>query len=239
MRMSPNDTADAPVRRCILTGERAENSALIRLALGPDDHVAPDVFARAPGRGAWVTSSAAMISEAMASKRLIAALKRAYKSATIYVGDDLVQRIDDALCRALLDRLGLEARGGTLVTGAHRVETAARKGEAEMLLHASDAKPNGRSALDQAWRVGSDAEGSGKAGIILPLDRTALSVALGRENAVHIALTDSRATDRVSHLVFRLLQFRGCAVPADSPADSKILGSADDSRAHEDIVMKG
>lgn len=250
MRMSPNDTGNAPVRRCILTGERAENHALIRLALSPDDKVAPDVHARAPGRGAWVSCSGTLLAEAIANKRLIPALKRAYKCADVHISEDLVQRIDDALSRALLDRLGLEARGGTLLTGAHRVETAARSGAVVLLLHAGDAKDNGRNALDQAWRVGSEQEGSGQAGIILPLDRDALSVALGRDNVVHIALTDRRAADRVTAILSRLLQFRGHAVLADGPAPGQVqeeTASADrmpeenipDDRAQENIVMKG
>ncbi|MEM1133154.1 MAG: DUF448 domain-containing protein [Pseudomonadota bacterium] len=236
MRKLPNETAQAPVRRCILTGERAENSALIRLALGPDNQVAPDVHARAPGRGAWVTPSAVLIDEAVQGNRLVPALKRAYKVGAVDIGDNLVQRIDDALSRALLDRLGLEARGGSLLTGAQKVETAARSGEVVLLLHASDARDNGRASLDQAWRVGTGQEGSGKAGIILPLDRDALSVALGRENVVHIALTDDRAADRVRTIVFRLLQFRGMAIPAEG-TDSG--GDAPHGRKHEDIVMKG
>ncbi|MEO1044658.1 MAG: DUF448 domain-containing protein [Pseudomonadota bacterium] len=231
MRKLPNDTADTPVRRCILTGERAESRALIRLALGPDNHVAPDVHARAPGRGAWVTPSAALLRDAIRGRKLLPALKRAYKAGDVVISDDLVQHIDDALSRALLDRLGLEARAGTLLSGAQKVETAARSGAVCLLLHAGDARDNGRAALDQAWRVGSDREGSGQAGIILPLDRTALSVALGRENTVHLALTDSAAADRVTAILFRLLQFRGSAVPTD--------GDASGNRMHEDIVMKG
>ena len=38
-----------------------------------------------------------------------------------------------------LDRLGLEARAGTLLTGSEKIETAARRGEVHLLIHASDA----------------------------------------------------------------------------------------------------
>ena len=41
-------------RTCILTRRTAPREDLIRLALGPDGQVAPDVRARADGRGAWI-----------------------------------------------------------------------------------------------------------------------------------------------------------------------------------------
>ena len=44
------DPQHEPERRCIMTGERGPASGLIRLALGPDNLVLPDVRARAPGR---------------------------------------------------------------------------------------------------------------------------------------------------------------------------------------------
>ncbi len=52
-------------------------------------------------------------------------------------------------------------------------------------------------------------EGTGKAGASLPLDRTALSVALGRDNTVHLALTDRAAAGRVSTLLARLNHYLG------------------------------
>ena len=43
-----------PERTCVLTRRKATKDELIRLALSPDGEVAPDVRARAPGRGAWI-----------------------------------------------------------------------------------------------------------------------------------------------------------------------------------------
>ena len=56
MRIRTNDPLEAhvPERSCILTRRTAPREELIRLALGPDGQVAPDVRARAPGRGAWI-----------------------------------------------------------------------------------------------------------------------------------------------------------------------------------------
>jgi hypothetical protein len=99
-----------------------------------------------------------------------------------------------------------------LISGAEKVETAARMGNVALLLHAADAAGNGRRSLDQAWRVGSEAEGSSLQGLVLPFDRDQLSLALGRSNCVHIAIMDDRAAARIGLFLFRLLGFRGVDV---------------------------
>src|SRR3546814_4282928 len=64
------------------------------------------------------------------------------------------------------------------------------------LFHAADASVDGNRKLDSAWRVGSDAEGSDLRGLVLPIGRAILSLALGRENVVHGGLTDPDAARR-------------------------------------------
>ena len=75
-RKTPNENLDSPVRRCILTGERAEQRLLIRLALGPDGQVAPDIHGKVPGRGAWIGVPAEEIEAARAKGKLAGLLKR-------------------------------------------------------------------------------------------------------------------------------------------------------------------
>ena len=209
MRTPQNDTVGSPEakhdpeRRCVLSGERASRDGLIRLALAPDGQVLPDVRAKAPGRGAWIGVARPALEAAMAKGKLKGALARAYKSSDLIIADDLPQRIEDALARNALDRLGLEARASTVVTGSERIEEAARKGLLHLLYHAADASLDGNRKLDQAWRVGNDDEGSGRQGLVLSVDRTILSVALGRENVVHIGVTDARAAARVAAAIDR------------------------------------
>jgi predicted RNA-binding protein YlxR (DUF448 family) len=182
---------------------------LLRLAISPDGEVLPDVFAKAPGRGAWIGVSRAELETAIVKGKLKGALARAYKGAELTIPDDLPQRIEAALTRAVTDRLGLEMRAGKLMLGSDRIAEKARSGRVAWLGHASDASEDGARKLDQAWRVGEDAEGTGMAGTRLPLDRTALSVALGRDNVVHLALDDAAAAERFTALLERLLRFLG------------------------------
>ena len=205
MRDPRNDPLDAhvPERTCILTRRTAPREELIRLALGPNGQVAPDVRARAPGRGAWVGVGRKALDEANAKGKLKGALSRALKTGVLDVPADLSKRIEAALRQHALDRLGMEAKAGNLINGSDRVEQAARAGKVQLLIHAADAGEDGRRRLDQAWRVG----GGDQSGLVFPEDRTILSMALGRENVVHIALTDAGAARRVLHAIDRWLAF--------------------------------
>ncbi len=211
-------------RTCILTRRKGTRDELIRLALGPDGNVAADVRARAPGRGAWIGVGRAELDEANARGKLRAALQRAFKTNDVHVPADLGERIERALRQTVLDRMGMEARAGNLVTGFDRVETAARSGKVQLLIHARDAGDDGRRALDQAWRVG----GGGPEGVIFPEGRTILSLALGRENVVHVALTDPAAASRVRHALGRWRAFTGPTSGPEGGEPALRTGSAEE-----------
>jgi uncharacterized protein len=236
LRTKPNDhlaldelEPHAPQRTCVLTRRKGTRDELIRLALAPDGSVHPDVRARAPGRGAWIGVTRAELDEANAKGKLKGALERAFKTGSVTVPQDLGERTEAALRQAALDRLGMEARSGNLINGADRVENAARAGKVHLLIHAADAREDGRRSLDQAWRVG----GGGPQGVIFPEGRTMLSLALGRENVVHIALTDPAAASRVRHALARWRAFTG-PIRGPEGGDSALrTGSADEDLTKE------
>jgi hypothetical protein len=198
-----------PERKCILSGEHGGRNALIRLVLGPGGEVLPDVRAKAPGRGAWIGVGKAELVEAQAKGKLRGALARAFKTNDLTLPDNLAATIEQALERQALDRLGLEAKSGALLTGSEKINEAARAGAVALLLHAADAADDGVGKLDQALRVGREAVGSGLKGLVIPASRTILGQALGRENVVHIAIVDERAAKRVSGALSRWMEFTG------------------------------
>ena len=214
-----SDASEAPERRCILTGNHGSRDDLVRLAISPDGDVLPDALARAPGRGAWIGVSRAELETALAKGKLKGALARAFKGATLTIPADLPERIEIALRRAFTDRLGLEMKSGKLLTGSDRIAEHARGGMVTWLAHAADAGEDGSRKLDQAWRVGEEAEGSGMRGITLPLDRATLSVALGRDNVVHLALTDPAGAQRIAVPLQRLQRFLGQSAATDAIQD--------------------
>ena len=218
----PRGAGNGPERRCVLSGRIGGRDALVRLALSPEGAVLPDALAKAPGRGAWIGVDETELSEAVANGKLKAALSRAFKTGQLAVPDNLADLTGKALLRALLDRLGLEMRAGKLILGSDRIANEARLGKVAALYHAADASEDGARKLDQAWRVGMDAEGTGQAGVRLPLDRAALSVALGRDNVVHLALADHPSAERVAIPLRRLQSFLGgrtAAVTSGEPGD--------------------
>lgn len=234
--------ADIPVRSCILTRDRDSRAQLVRLALSPDGQVLPDVRAKAPGRGAWIGVTRAGLETAYAKNRLRGALSRAFKTGEFTLDPNLPALIAAALERNALDRLGLESRAGTLLTGTDKIETAARAGQLHALFHAADAGEDGMRKLAQAWRVGSDREGSDLKGLVLPVARPTLSLALGRENVVHIALTDRAAGKRVSEALDRWLHFIGpdislasCGSAPQDASAARFHGSPQAATTHEEL----
>ena len=231
MRARSNDQLEAhvPERTCILSRRTAPKEELIRLGLSPDGEVAPDVRARAPGRGAWIGVDRVELDQANAKGKLKAALQRALKTNDVKVPADLGERTQAALRQYTLDRLGMEARSGNLINGADRIENAARSGKVALLIHAADASEDGRRRLDQAWRVG----GGDPRGVIFPLPRTILSMALGRENVVHVALTDPAAASRVSHALGRWRAFTGPDRGLEGGEPALGTGSAEENLTKE------
>ena len=233
MRNPPNETAErlkhTPERTCVLTRRKATKDALIRLALGPDGTVAPDVRARAPGRGAWISVGRTKLDEAVANGKLKAALARAFKTGEVAIPPDLGERTEQALRQAALDRLGMEARAGNLLSGSERVEAAARSGKVHLLLHAADAGEDGRKRLDQAWRAG----GGGPQGVIFPEPRPILSIALGRENVVHVALNEPAAAARVMDALSRWRDFIAPDAGLEGGAPASRTGTAEEVEGTE------
>ena len=230
-RLSADSSDTGPERKCILSGRIDARDHLVRLAIAPEGAdgqclVLPDALARAPGRGAWIGVSRAEFETALAKGKLKGALARAFKGMSLAIPADLPQRIEAALLRAFTERLGLELRAGRLLLGSDRIAENARAGRVAWLAHAADAGIDGNRKLDQALRVGREQEGSGLAGTILPLDRAALSVALGRDNVVHLALTDRGAAQRLAAPLGRLLQYLGRA-EADAQAAAGAGAGAD------------
>jgi predicted RNA-binding protein YlxR (DUF448 family) len=164
MRSPQHEPANEPERRCIISGDRAPKGGLIRLALGPDGEVAPDVRARAPGRGAWIGVDRSAFEAALSKGKLKGALIRAFKTSAVNVPEDLAPEPKRRLNAQRWIGLAWKPAPVHLLP----VQTGSRmrheRDKVLLLLHASDAGEDGNRKLDQAWRVGSDLEGSGRQG---------------------------------------------------------------------------
>ncbi len=197
--------AEIPERRCILTQAHGPRASLIRLAVGPDEQVAADFNEKLAGRGAWIVADRAILETALAKGKLKGILARAFKSNSLRLPADLPDQIAAGLERRALDRLGLENRAGNLIWGHERVGEALLKGKIRLLMHAADAKSDGMGKLEARRRGASPDTVS----IVLPVGRDQLSMALGRENVVHAAISDAGSAARVIAALQRWAAFAG------------------------------
>ena len=155
--------------------------ALIRLVLGPEGTLVPDLAEKLPGRGVWVTADGELLEAAEKNKGLIKGASRSLKTGVKPRSDSeepLSAQIAGLLRKRLLDRLGLIKKAGELVTGFDKIGAALGKGvEPALLIEADDAGPDGRRKLQNRLPDGLQVAGF--------LSREELSEALGLENVVH------------------------------------------------------
>src|SRR3978361_1299006 len=121
-----------PLRRCIVTRERLPKERMIRFVVGPDRQIVPDLAARLPGRGIWLSASRDVLesSGAQEEKRLEGGrqhkqgdantrnLARAFARAArgpVSVPSDLFGLLQTALVRRIGESLGLARRAGQAV----------------------------------------------------------------------------------------------------------------------------
>ena len=179
-------------RRCIVTGETREEARLIRFVVGPDDTIVPDLAARLPGRGIWVTAERAALAKAPFAK----AAKRKVK-----VPEDLAGHVERLIVKRMQDDLGLAKRSGLLVSGFDSVMEAIDR--VAVLVEASDGAADGRRKLLGAARArGADPK------LIDALTAAEISVALGRENVIHAALKSGQLAERLVFEAGRLSALR-------------------------------
>ena len=75
--LEPETEAETgPLRRCIVTRERRAKEKMIRFVLGPDRTVVPDLAARLPGRGIWLSARGDVLETARAQGSLVRAFAK-------------------------------------------------------------------------------------------------------------------------------------------------------------------
>ena len=181
-------------RRSILSRRSKDRDCLLRFVRDPDGRVIFDVDERLPGRGFWLESDRASVE--LAVKRQ--ALQKVAGSGSSVAGD-LAMQIEQALVRRALDRLGLARRAGVLVSGFDEVFRAVREGRAKLAIQASDGANDG---LQKISRI------AGNLPIVRLFDRFELGKALGRDEAVHLVMTQHAHAACLLTIVRRLAGFR-------------------------------
>ena len=139
-----------PLRRCVVTRERDYRTRMIRFVVAPDRTVVPDLAAKLPGRGIWLSARRDVLDTAR-SKGAFARAARGQVS----VPADLVGMVQTGLLRRVTVLLGLARRAGQAVCGFEKAREWLMAGRAGLVVQASDGSPDERSASSTVVGDGS------------------------------------------------------------------------------------
>jgi predicted RNA-binding protein YlxR (DUF448 family) len=183
-----------PNRRCIVTGKVLPVEQLIRFVVGPDGMVVPDIEARLPGRGLWLSAGRDMVNTALAKKLFAKGFRR-----KVTVPDDLAETITRQLLRRCLERIGLARRAGQAVTGYEKVRGELKAGRGAVLLAAADGAADGREKIRAL---------APSLPLVAVLHGDELGAAFGRSHAVHAVVAAGRLADGLKIDAARLAGMR-------------------------------
>ncbi len=189
---------DGPVRLCAVTRERHLQSEMVRFARASDGTVTPDIAARLPGRGVWLTASTETLAEATAKN----IFSRGFKAQS-HIPDGLADLIETLLIKRLQGVLGMAKRAGAIILGYDQVRNVLRKRAPGIVLFASDGAEDGRNKVYfLAKAIYEHVTVSGG------LTSTELGMAFGRPNVVHGLIENGAFAKRWSVDYQRLQGFR-------------------------------
>ncbi len=184
---------DGPERRCIVSGETAPATGLIRFVVGPEGQVVPDVLGKLPGRGMWVRAD---------RQALTAADERAFARAAkakVAVPEGLADEVERQLARRVVELVAMARKAGQAVCGYEKVKGWLGDRAVRVLLQASDGSERGKAKL---WTP----EGARYFDV---LTASELGLAFGRQTVIHGALASGGLADRVVEEAAKLKGVRG------------------------------
>jgi predicted RNA-binding protein YlxR (DUF448 family) len=189
------DPETGPQRRCIITRDHAAREKMLRFVVGPDRAIVPDLAARLPGRGLWLSARRDVV-EAARSKGGFAKAARG----AVSVPADLTSVLQAGLARRIADHLGLARRAGQAVAGFEKARALLQSGQASLVIEASDGSEDERRRLLSGARAVT---------VAWPLDGATLGSVFGRDRAVHVAVMRGKLADRLANEIERLAGVSG------------------------------
>lgn len=194
-----SEEAELPLadRMCIVTRAVKDEADLIRFVRSPDGVVVPDLARKLPGRGVWVSLDRKVLDQAIARKLFA----RGFQAETT-IPPDLPDIVAKRLRQQALSLLSLAKKAGEAVSGFMKVEEMLGRGQARLLFHGTDAKPDGCRKLDKLAQPGVVEK-------IVLFEIQELDLAFGRPNVVHAAVAKGGLAEKLSAAVRRIETFEG------------------------------
>lgn len=208
-----------PVRQCALSRSRALEDELLRFVTDPDGRVVPDIKRKLPGRGVWLMADIQTVEKSV-RQRLFS---RGFKQ-DVQVDPELPALVGSLLRQSALQSLALANKAGDTVSGYAKVEKALKDGEAQILVHASDASGDGCRKLDRLAAALSKSE-TDQLKRVACFSSDELSAALGKWNVNHAAVADRGAGRTFFRAAIRYIRYMGpspaTGTMADTPGQDK------------------
>ncbi len=206
--LSGDDTADepetGPLRRCIVTRERQPKEGMIRFVIGPDRALVPDLAARLPGRGIWLSASGDVLqhggAQGDAYRQLVRAFARAARG-PVSVPPNLRDMLEAALLRRIGELLGLARRAGQAIAGFEKAREWVRGGQAGVAVQASDGS--------EAERIRFLSGAAASVCVIDPLPAETLGRIFAKDHVVHVAVAPGKLANALVTEAGRLAGLRG------------------------------
>lgn len=190
--------AEGPLRQCAVSRERRPQAEMIRFVADPDGVLVPDIAARLPGRGVWVSAGRDTLERAIATKAFARGLKGA-----VSVPEALADRVEALLLARCQGVLGMAKKAGAVVLGFDQVRASLRKARPGWLLEASDGGEDGRNKVySLAEALYQDVRVAGA------LSAAELGMAFGRASVVHGRLQVGSFAEAWAVAYRRLIGFR-------------------------------
>ncbi len=190
-----------PMRKCIVLGGERPKNELIRFVVAPDGYVVPDLEAKLPGRGLWLSAQRDVVNTASA-KRLFARAARQNAE----VPEDLAGQLEALLVARCVGLLGMARRSGSVVSGYEKVRAYLQSGKGGLILAARDGAIGGRRKVQNVAPELTEWD---------QLEGFELAKALGKEAVVHVAVAQGPIADRLAVEFGRLAGFRSSLEPEE------------------------
>ncbi|MBN8533467.1 MAG: RNA-binding protein [Rhizobiales bacterium] len=213
----------ATSRMCVLTRAVRPVGELIRFVAGPGGEIVPDIRAKLPGRGVWVSANRHAVEQAVVRKLFARALKAELRAPT-----DLDAQVDALLVQDVLQSLSLANKAGAVVTGFAKIE--GMSGQVVALVQALDGSEAETRRLQGLMR--GRGPGARDPVLIRTFSAEELALSLGRELVIHAALRSHDASAAFLARARRLVEFRvGDPASGGLPPGAGVANALDLSRS--------
>jgi predicted RNA-binding protein YlxR (DUF448 family) len=175
------------LRTCVGCKASGSPQDLVRLVVGPDGEVAPDLSGGAFGRGAWVHPRPSCLADVRGG------LSRGLKTKVTSSVTEVTELLRQAASRRALSLLTAAQRARRAAVGTIALEEAERDDSVELLVLAGDAKASAQ--LSPVMRLGQ------RGRVRLFKTKAELGAAFGRDELALVGLLSKDLAQEVSRMI--------------------------------------